>query len=254
MAAILSAYNEESRVAQVLEAVVPTPCIDQVLVVNDGSTDATAARVLEVPGAYLLSLSCNVGKGGAMAAGARFADADVLLFLDADLQGLTPDHIERLVAPVVNGEAGMAVGRFCGGRYLTDLSQRIAPMVSGQRAIARAVFDQIGGIDGARYGVEMLITRHCRQHRVRTISVPLPGVTHPMKEEKLGFWPGWSSRARMYAQIVRILLSPPPASNGVGPAESRRLCTAGSGEATPVCANGIGGEETVRPNPDADQG
>lgn len=103
MAAILSAYNEESRVAQVLEAVVPTPCIDQVLVVNDGSTDATAARVLEVPGAYLLSLSCNVGKGGAMAAGARFADADVLLFLDADLQGLTPDHIERLVAPVVNG-------------------------------------------------------------------------------------------------------------------------------------------------------
>jgi glycosyltransferase involved in cell wall biosynthesis len=208
IAAILPAYNEAGRVADVLAAVSRAPSVDQVVVVNDGSTDSTAARVLESPDVYLLSLPRNQGKGAAMAAGARFTDADVLLFLDADLIGLTPEHVERLVEPVKNGRAQMAVGRFCGGRYWTDLSQRIAPSVSGQRAIAREVFDQIPFVSSARYGVEMLITRFCRYYRIPTVAISLRGVTHPMKEEKLGMLRGWASRGRMYGQILRFMLDP----------------------------------------------
>jgi len=208
IAAILPAYNEAGRVGEVLAAVSRAPSVSQVVVVNDGSTDATAARVLETPDVYLLSLPRNQGKGAAMAAGARFTDAEVLLFLDADLIGLTPEHVERLVEPVRSGRAQMAVGRFCGGRYWTDLSQRIAPSVSGQRAIAREVFDQIPGVHSARYGVEMLITRFCRYYRVQTVAVSLRGVTHPMKEEKLGKLRGWAARGRMYGQILRFMLDP----------------------------------------------
>lgn len=208
VAAILPAYNEADRVQDVLRAVLAAPSVDQVVVVNDGSTDDTAARVLEVEGAYLLSLPHNVGKGGAMAAGARFVTADVLLFLDADLIGLRPEHVESLLRPVLQDGAHMSVGRFVGGRYLTDLSQRIAPSVSGQRAILREVFERIPGVDEARYGVEILITRFCRCHRVPTVAVPLRGVTHPMKEEKLGLLRGWVSRGRMYGEILRILLNP----------------------------------------------
>lgn len=208
VAAILPAYNEADRVQEVLKAVSMASSVDQVVVVNDGSTDATAARVLEMPDVYLLSLPRNVGKGGAMSAGARFTDADILLFLDADLIGLTSEHVDRLVEPVRDGRAQMAVGRFCGGRCLTDLSQRIAPSVSGQRVIAHRVFDQIPGIQDARYGVEMLITRFCRCYRIPTVAVTLRGVTHPMKEEKLGLWQGWASRGRMYTQILRIMLDP----------------------------------------------
>jgi len=208
VAAILPAYNEAERVQHVLSAVVNAPSVHQVVVVNDGSTDDTAARVLEVDGVYLLSLPHNVGKGGAMVAGARFTDADVLLFLDADLIGLTPEHVERIVRPVISGEAQMSVGRFSGGRYLTDLSQRIVPSISGQRAMVRDVFDSIPCVEDARYGVEMLITRFCRHYRVPTTTVSLVGVTHPMKEEKLGVWRGWAARTRMYSQILRIMLDP----------------------------------------------
>lgn len=207
-AAILPAYNEEDRVKGVLAAVCRASLVDEVVVVNDGSTDATAARALEVPGVYLVSLPCNQGKGGAMAAGARFTDADVLLFLDADLIGLQPEHVDALVEPVRSGRALMAVGRFCGGRKLTDLSQRLAPSISGQRAIAREVFEQIPGIAAVRYGVEMQITRFCRYYRIPTETVQLSGVTHPMKEEKLGVLRGWASRGRMYSQILRIMLDP----------------------------------------------
>ena len=207
-AAILPAYNEEARVKGVLDPVRRSKAVDEIVVVNDGSTDATAARVLEVPGVYLLSLPHNVGKGGAMAAGARFTDADILLFLDADLIGLTPEHVSALVEPIKSGRALMAIGRFCGGRRITDISQRVAPCISGQRAMARTLFEQIPGVASVRYGVEMQITRFCRYYRIPTETVPLTGVTHPMKEEKLGVLMGWASRGRMYGQILRIMLDP----------------------------------------------
>jgi glycosyltransferase involved in cell wall biosynthesis len=208
VAAILPAYNEEARVKGVLDPVCRCASVDEVVVVNDGSTDLTAVRVLEVPGVFLVSLPENLGKGGAMSAGARFTDADVLLFLDADLIGLTPEHVAALVEPVRSGRAMMAVGRFSGGRRITDLSQRIAPAISGQRAISREVFELIPGVASVRYGVEMQITRFCRFYRIPVETVALCGVTHPMKEEKLGFLRGWASRSRMYGQILRIMLDP----------------------------------------------
>ncbi len=207
-AAIVPAYNEEARVQRVLDPLRQSQAVDEIVVVNDGSTDATAARVLEIPGVYLLSLPRNLGKGGAMAAGARFTDADILLFLDADLMGLKPEHVDALIEPIKSGRALMAVGRFQGGRKMTDLSQRIAPCISGQRAMARELFEQIPGVAAVRYGVEMQITRFCRYYRVPTETVTLSGVTHPMKEEKLGMLRGWASRGRMYGQILRIMLDP----------------------------------------------
>ncbi|MBM3493704.1 MAG: glycosyltransferase [Armatimonadetes bacterium] len=215
-AAILPAYNEEARVKGVLDPVRRASLVDEIVVVNDGSTDATAQRVLEVPGVFLVSLPRNLGKGGAMAAGARFTDADILLFLDADLIGLTAEHVDALIEPIRSGRALMAVGRFCGGRRITDLSQRIAPSISGQRAIAREVFEQIPGVASVRYGVEMQITRFCRFYRIPIETVPLAGVTHLMKEEKLGVFRGWASRGRMYGQILRIMLDPRAPKRSLG--------------------------------------
>lgn len=226
IAAVLPAYNEASRIADVVRSVCMAPSIAEVIVVNDGSTDDTAARVRAVGGAVLLSLPHNQGKGGAMAAGADATDADVLVFLDADLRGLRPEHVEALVAPVKTGRVAMAVGKFHGGRRITDWSQRLAPSISGQRAIKRAVFEQIPAIACARFGVEMAITRFCRHYRVPTETVVLRGVTHPMKEEKLGFVRGWSARGRMYTEILRIMLDPraPRRAEVTVPRLLKRLC------------------------------
>jgi glycosyltransferase involved in cell wall biosynthesis len=208
IAAILPAYNESERVADVVRAVQQAPSIDEIVVVNDGSTDNTSEVLSALCDICVVNLPVNCGKGGAMVAGAAATDADVLVFLDADLIGLTRAHVEALVAPVREGRAEMAVGRFRGGRRLTDWSQRIAPNISGQRVILRSVFEQVPDIAQTRYGVEMAITRFCRYYRVPTETVYLPGVTHPMKEEKLGLLRGWASRGRMYLQILRILLDP----------------------------------------------
>ena len=208
VAAILPAFNEADRVKDVLRAVQRAAAVDEVVVVNDGSCDCTSDVARSVPGVCVVDLPVNCGKGGAMWAGAQSTDADLLVFLDADLIGLRPEHVDALVKPVRTGRYRMSVGRFGGGRRLTDLAQKVMPDISGQRCIRRDVFEQIPNLEYTRYGVEMAITRFCHHYRVPTTSVPIQGVTHPMKEEKLGFIRGFLSRARMYSQILRIMIDP----------------------------------------------
>jgi len=205
IAAVVPAYNEERRIGSVVEAIKASAVVDQLIVVSDGSTDGTYERMKGDRDIQAIQLRRNVGKGGAMCAGARRARADWLLFLDADLIGLTPDHIHRLLGPIVNDEADMAVGIFHGGRFLTDLSQYIAPSITGQRVIPRSFFLSLPGIQDVRYGVETAITFHARCQGLRIGSVVLQGVTHPLKEEKLGALRGGMARARMYYEIGRYL-------------------------------------------------
>lgn len=208
IAAVLPAYNEEARIASVIKAVLKAPSIDEVIVVNDGSSDRTLEVAQAIPGVDTVDLPLNTGKGGAMTAGAEATDADIIVFLDADLIGLKAEHVEALLAPVRCGRAKMAVGSFRGGRRLTDWAQKITPNITGQRAIRRDIWEQIPDLDHARYGVEMAITRFCRCYRVTTAIVPIHGVTHPMKEEKLGFVRGFFSRAHMYKEIFKIMMDP----------------------------------------------
>ncbi len=205
VAAIVPAHNEEERIGRVLEALLSSDAIDRVIVVNDGSTDRTSEIARRFcPRVIVEDLPQNRGKGGAMLHGVRAAgDCDVVLFVDADLLNLTSAHICALVEPVVNGQADMAVGQFKGGRGLTDLAQWLVPYISGQRAIRRELFLEVPDLDRIGYGIETAITMYVAKTVRRPVKmVEMRGVTHPMKEEKLGFVRGTMSRCRMYSQII----------------------------------------------------
>ncbi len=100
VAAIIPAYNEEATIAGVVGPLASSKLIDSVLVISDGSTDKTAQRA-QAAGARVHSLSQQKGKGEAMRYGVRHTNADVLVFFDADLMGLDPVHVERLLLPVL---------------------------------------------------------------------------------------------------------------------------------------------------------
>jgi glycosyltransferase involved in cell wall biosynthesis len=215
--AIIPAYNEETRLPRVLEAVRAASLVDEIVVVSDGSVDGTYEVARRFDGVHALQLPQNIGKGGAMYVGACHTEAPVIVFLDADLIGLTPEHVDDLVEPVRCGDADMTLGVFRGGRRATDLAQKLFPFVSGQRAIRRELFLEVPNVQLARFGVETQITRWAVRRRWRVQYVPLLGVTHPMKEEKLGRLRGTMARLRMYADIARILL------DGHAPAHAKRL-------------------------------
>jgi glycosyltransferase involved in cell wall biosynthesis len=204
--AVIPAYNEEKTVAGVVLAVRSAGLVDEVIVVSDGSEDRTAATARDA-GARVIELQENVGKGGAMKAGVDSAAADVVLFLDADLIGITGRHVTSLLRPVLEGRADMTIGVFEGGRPLTHIAQAIAPHLSGQRAVTAEALNRVSELDVARFGVETALTRVAKRSKLRVEEVPLKGVTHLMKEEKMGLSKGFVARVRMYWDIVRALVS-----------------------------------------------
>lgn len=202
VATVIPAYNEAANISRVLQRLVRCPEVDEIIVVCDGCEDDTAA----VAGRYrvtVIELPTNVGKGGAMMAGVQHTDAEVILFLDADLIGLRHSHIRSLIDPVVAGRADMAIGIFDDGRPVTDLAQKLAPFLTGQRALRREIFQEIPELEQSRFGVEIALSRYAEKRRLRVDKINLPGLAQVMKEEKSGVWKGFRARMQMYWEIIR---------------------------------------------------
>ena len=204
VAAIVPAYNEEQTIGPVIEALLECRRLEEIIVVSDGSDDRTAEVARRYP-VKVLELEQNVGKGGAMKAGANETNCEVLLFVDADLVGLHTEHIEALLEPVLSGRTAMSIGVFSEGRRSTDLAQKLAPALSGQRAVRKDLFDQVPNLEHSGYGVEIALTQYAERHNVEIVRVPLPTVSQVMKEEKRGLVGGMRARRKMYWEIVRSL-------------------------------------------------
>jgi glycosyltransferase involved in cell wall biosynthesis len=200
---LIPALNEANTVAAVVRAA-RSAAVGEVLVIDDGSDDATAAHA-KAAGAKVLRLEQNLGKGGALLAGARQRSEELVILLDADLVGLRPAHVHALVRPLLHGEAEMTRGVFEGGRWMTSLAQRLMPVLNGQRALRREDLLAIEDVAESGYGVELAISEHARAANWRTVDVPLRGVSQVMKEEKLGAVRGASVRLRMYLSIFATL-------------------------------------------------
>lgn len=203
--AMIPAYNEEKTIEMVVTALKDNAAIDQVLVVDDGSTDHTAF-LAKRKGAQVISLEKNQGKGAALQCGINSINNEVILMLDGDLVGLEEKHISLLLNPVLNDECDMTVGVFNHGRGITDLAQFLAPNLSGQRAVKTSIIKGIDNLSNSGYGVEMAINNYVKK-KGRIKYVNLPDLTHIMKEEKRGFTKGVMDRMKMYSDIIKVSLS-----------------------------------------------
>ena len=84
---IIPAFNEEETVAKVVEVTKKLSYVDEVIVVDDGSTDKTVEEA-ESAGATVISHKTNQGKGSAIQTGVKKAKGDILAFIDADISNL----------------------------------------------------------------------------------------------------------------------------------------------------------------------
>jgi len=209
VAALIPAYNESGRIGKVLEVLQDVVELDEIIVVDDGSIDATFDEVQEFaahdPRFHCVRMSVNHGKGEALFAGAQLTRADSLLFLDADLLGLRPEHIRSLIEPVCTGQLDMTIGVFRGGKLVTELSHRCTPFLSGQRCLRASLFDGVSQEAAAGYGVETAITYAARRGLWRYRYIPLKGVWHPTSELHYGIITGMVRRAKMYFEIIRAI-------------------------------------------------
>lgn len=206
VAILIPALNEAATIANVVEVAVKSQ-LGPVLVVDDGSSDQTAS-IAENVGAEVLQLKNNLGKAGAVVEGASFLKADILVLIDADLIGLYREHLVDLVQPLLDRTVDMTRGDFKGGRWQTNASQAITPVLNGQRAIWREQLLAIPDLKRQGYGLEVTIAKVAQQEGWRVQHVPLVGVSQVMKEEKEGRkgLRGFLLRLAMYWQIIRSAL------------------------------------------------
>ena len=214
VAAIIPALNEQNTLGSILGVLVACG-IHEIVVVNDGSTDRTSEIAHAFPVKVIDALE-NRGKGAALIAGVQATSAPVLLFLDADLVGLTLGHVRDLIASVVRGGASMSLGIIDRGNMITRATLWMRhhklpwPMLTGQRALLRSWYEAVPTNHMAQYGVEVALNEYCRVHKLQVTLVPLPHLQHVLKEKKMGLVAGFQARIRMlvnvFASFVRIKL------------------------------------------------
>jgi polyisoprenyl-phosphate glycosyltransferase len=197
VAAIIPAFNEERTIGDVVTAVKQSGLVDDIIVVSDGSQDATGGTA-RAHGASVVELPENLGKGGAIAAGLAATTARVLLLLDGDLVGLTSRHVADLLEPVLRGDVDVSIGQI-----KPDFIQRLFPNFSGQRAVRRAVLDAIPDLGNTGFGVEAALSRHVKDRRLRSCTVPLGALTHLSKLEKHGILRGYVGKMKATWQIAK---------------------------------------------------
>ncbi len=220
MAVVVPAKDEQARIGATVRASRLLPAVREVIVVDDGSSDRTAA-VAAAAGARVLRHDRNRGKAAAMTTGGLGTDADVLLFLDADLTD-TAGAAAPLVEAVVDGRADMTIavlpgqrtpdGAPAGGRGLvvnlaragTERALGWSPLqpLSGQRCLTRVAFRAALPLaDG--FGVETGLTIDLARAGFTVLEVPID-LAHRASG---GDWRSQVHRARQWRDVARALIA-----------------------------------------------
>jgi len=206
VAAIVPAFNEEKTIGNVLESLLRTPFVDEIIVVDDGSWDKTS-QIAEKKGVKVIKLKENQGKGRALQVGIDSTDASILLFSDADLLGIKPWHFQKLVEPVLKGKADMCVGTIDRKNLRKVLSwflPKIESPFTGMRALKREFWESVPKEYKEEFFVESALTYFAKKRGLRIHSFILDGVSHIIKEKKYGFFFGLKARTKMFLQIAII--------------------------------------------------
>jgi glycosyltransferase involved in cell wall biosynthesis len=199
VAVIVPSFNVESRVRATLRSI--PDWIDRIVVVDDGSTDATAAHVSVIgrSGLELLRHEENRGVGAAIASGYRSAldrGADVLVVMAGDGQ-MAPSDLPALLDPVCEGEADYVKGnrfydplvwrrmppaRLLGNVLLSFATRMVVPAwrgfdsQCGYTAVRREVFQRIGTDLYRRYGYPNDLLARIGEAGLRVRDVPVQAV------------------------------------------------------------------------------
>jgi len=204
ISSLVPAYNEAATIGEVLAQVGRLGLDAQVIVVDDGSTDETAA-IAEAAGATVIR-QANRGKGAALRAAIPHIDGDIAVIQDADLE-YDPSEVPGLIEPIVKGAADVVFGsRLSGGRpqrvylfwhlvgnrflsLLTNVlfNTTLSDMETGYKAFRSEVIRSLD-LHEDRFGIEPEITAKVCLRKLRIYELPISYYGRSYEEGKKITW------------------------------------------------------------------
>lgn len=202
---IIPAYNEWPRIAKVLETVLACDELDEVIVVNDGSTDETREVMESFDHPKLTKIHQeNTGKAGAIIKWIETSKGNYIVMIDSDLLNLKPEHITSLLQPIEENKADVTLS-------IRENSLPIykwigTDFVSGERVVPREIFNDSGYYTSwPGFGLEVKMNEKILEKGYRVKNIFFPWVITPRKTYKMGYIQGAISDFRMVRDILSIL-------------------------------------------------
>jgi len=215
---IIPAYNEANKIKDTLENIIDIKEINEIVVVDDGSSDNTVEIASNVKNdkIKIFKLDKNRGKGYALNYGLKNAmkNADIIGFLDGDL-GSSSSEVQKLITPILNDEADVTIAKFPpakkkGGLGLVKglakesvlemTGVELEATLSGQRIFKKEVLEKFDEIPFG-YGVEVGMTIDMLKHGYKIKEV-LVNMTHSETGRNLK---GFIHRGKQYYHIKKVL-------------------------------------------------
>jgi glycosyltransferase involved in cell wall biosynthesis len=221
---IIPAFNEAATLERVLRRVLLQPCVQQVVVVDDASTDSTAEianRFAGDPRVQLVRHRVNRGKGAALRTGLDAIAASVVIVQDADLE-YDPVDYSRIIAPILEGRADAVYGVrgfsgetaysywfVLGNRLVTTITNvlfncYIRDMETGFKAMRTELMRRLR-LTGRRFDIEPEITARLLRLGYRVHEVP---ITYYARSREEGKKLTWMDGVRAIGTLVRLRLTP----------------------------------------------
>ncbi len=220
LSVVVPCFNERATVLEVVDKVLASPWVAEVILVDDGSTDGTRdlLATLDDPRLQLVLHERNAGKGAALRTGFAAARADYVIVQDADLE-YDPAEYPTMLEPLESGDADVVFGsRFLSGRphrvlyYWHSLGNRILTLLSNMftdlnltdmetcyKAFRREVIQGLV-LEEDRFGIEPEITAKVARGRWRIYEV---GVAYAGRTYAEGKKIGWRDGCHALVCIVR---------------------------------------------------
>lgn len=213
----IPAYNEADIIEKTIRGLKNIEGIDQIIVIDDGSTDDTS-RVVSKMDVELIRFEKNRGKGAALKEVFSNYEFDYICLLDGDL-GLSSIEAKKLIDPVVLSEVDFTIAEFpsrskpgkkAGFGLVKNLAmkgikfytgQEIYNSLSGQRVYTKEVIDSIKYIPN-NYGIEVAMTTQALEKSFKYKNVPVE-MTHRFSD---GSFKGYIHRGKQFWDILKTFI------------------------------------------------
>ncbi|MBI2032955.1 MAG: glycosyltransferase family 2 protein [Candidatus Levybacteria bacterium] len=182
VSAIVPVFNEGKTVGAVIQSLLENPHISEIICVNDGSTDYTLKKLEAFQSKItVINFKKNKGKSHAVATGIMKAKGEIIAFFDGDLIGLSQQHIDNMLQPILNGKKRAVIAFPTPTKH--NVFYNLFRNITGERAYYKKdLLPYLSIIRKKQYGLETYLNTLFKKDSVSVF--PLIGVKHVNKYVK----------------------------------------------------------------------